>query len=187
MYELIKSLRDALDVILRNPAHALHLANTDPKALRQLCDAHGDASFELAKGAEALKHVSPQFEMIFEVEDWKRTFEAYVQKGKMPGHFGTAILESNLSEAVAHADSGNARRLYSIGQLLHNLPYVCFGSKERVTWWVRTLHSRVSAQEAARSTTVEMAERLGVTGNSPEGTLALKIEELREDIAGWTF
>ena len=60
----------------------------------------------------------------------------YVEDGIQGGHFLTACLENDLTEAVNRADSTNIHRLQDIVRFMYNeLPQGCWGSKEKVRAW----------------------------------------------------
>jgi hypothetical protein len=62
----------------------------------------------------------------------------YVTRGYEVGGFLTAVLENNLSAAVATADERSLAQLKHLMLFLWNeMPANCFGSKEKVKAWVR--------------------------------------------------
>ena len=53
------------------------------------------------------------------------------------GHFLTAVLENDLMEAACRADVYNEPALAEIAKyVVHTLPTVCYGSKEKVHNWL---------------------------------------------------
>jgi len=63
--------------------------------------------------------------------------EMYVNHGYKPGDFLTAVLENDLSKAVAHADSVNINKLVDyVAVLFNNCPNACWGSREKVKAWI---------------------------------------------------
>ena len=61
----------------------------------------------------------------------------YAQHHVSLGHFLTAVLENNLSEAVGHADDDNLRNLPAfVGYLYNEMPSPCWGSPEKVKAWL---------------------------------------------------
>lgn len=48
-----------------------------------------------------------------------------------------AVLENNLTEAFGRADMDNREAMFDIVQYCYNeLPFVCWGSKEKVSKWL---------------------------------------------------
>jgi len=65
------------------------------------------------------------------------SLEQYIQYKQPVGDFLTAVLENNLSEAVAYADENNLKNLPAfVGYLYNEAPSHCWGSKERVKEWL---------------------------------------------------
>jgi hypothetical protein len=61
----------------------------------------------------------------------------YIRHGIRPGHFLTAVLENDLSEACARADEPNRRAFVEHVQFLYNAaPSSCWGSPDRVAKWI---------------------------------------------------
>ena len=66
-----------------------------------------------------------------------RSLERYVEHGRLPGGFLTAVLSNNLTDAVGAADDQNAERLQAIVSYAYNcLPAFAWGSPENVTEWI---------------------------------------------------
>ena len=62
----------------------------------------------------------------------------YVENGRQPGHFLTALLSNDLFESVARADADNARALREWVRFIYaELPHGSWGSKEAVREWIR--------------------------------------------------
>jgi len=62
-----------------------------------------------------------------------KSLNLYVTHGIQPGHFLTAVLENDLSEAMKRADVENRGQLFLICRYIYNvLPGDCHGSKEAV-------------------------------------------------------
>lgn len=60
----------------------------------------------------------------------------YVERGWLPGSFGVAVLENDLSRAAGAADSLNSNRLADWGNwCAWYLPRACWGSREAVAAW----------------------------------------------------
>lgn len=65
----------------------------------------------------------------------------YIQKGIMPGHFLTAVLENDLLQAFQRADNTNLETLQVyVAYLYNHAPMTCWGSKENVRTWVDSFH-----------------------------------------------
>ena len=61
----------------------------------------------------------------------------YVAERRPVGHFLTAVLENNLREAMARADSDSRAKLYQIVFFLYNYtPAPCWGSVQNVNEWL---------------------------------------------------
>ncbi|MCK4759329.1 MAG: hypothetical protein KAT69_04740 [Candidatus Aminicenantes bacterium] len=64
--------------------------------------------------------------------------EMYVEKGQRPGAFLVAILENNLIESVARADSTNRDHIIEWAKFLYTeMPSRSWGSKEKVEAWIK--------------------------------------------------
>jgi hypothetical protein len=64
--------------------------------------------------------------------------ERYVNFHEPMGHFLTAVVENNLSEAFCRADSRNTAHMKEWIELLYNYaPRSCWGSKEKVAEWLK--------------------------------------------------
>jgi hypothetical protein len=60
----------------------------------------------------------------------------YVQTGKDPGYFLTAVICNDLKGAVREADDENMRNLPAYVAYLYNeAPQACHGSKENMNRW----------------------------------------------------
>ena len=69
-------------------------------------------------------------------ESMHEAIHAWVELGREPGHFLTAVLKNDLKEAVAHGDEVNTRALPGWVMFLHNYcPYGCWGSLKRMEQW----------------------------------------------------
>ena len=67
----------------------------------------------------------------------KWSLDNYVSQGIPTGGFLQAVLENNLFEAFARADSENLRDLQEIIQYCYQrLPSSCWGSPENVREWL---------------------------------------------------
>lgn len=63
--------------------------------------------------------------------------ENYVMYGIPPGHFLTAVICNDLKEACARADDENLPNLFAYVAFFYNeMPYECWGSRERMTAWI---------------------------------------------------
>lgn len=62
----------------------------------------------------------------------------YVEHRIKPGHFLTAVLENNLSQAINRADSESLSNLKEIVCFVYNdLPGTCWGSPDKVRGWLQ--------------------------------------------------
>ena len=69
--------------------------------------------------------------------DMIEKLEEYVQHRVALGHFLTAVLENNLSEAVGRADEDNLKNLPAfVGYMYNEMPGGCWGSPEKVKAWL---------------------------------------------------
>lgn len=67
----------------------------------------------------------------------KRAIDKHALEGRPCGHFVTAVLENDLTEAVARADENSLAALYEIVIYCCNyIPSNCWGSKEKVKAWI---------------------------------------------------
>lgn len=63
--------------------------------------------------------------------------KGYAEERHPVGHFLTAVLVNDLSEAVARADEDNLANLPAfIGYLYNEAPSPCWGSEEKVKKWL---------------------------------------------------
>ena len=61
----------------------------------------------------------------------------YIEARRPPGHFLTAVLSNDLTEAVNRADSDNAVALSACVQwLVWHAPSLCWGSRRKVEAWL---------------------------------------------------
>ena len=82
------------------------------------------------------------YEQLRHLED---SLDRYLNHGIMPGGFLTAVLENNLTETFARADSINSVLVRDIVQFMYNrLPIGAWGSAERVTEWVEYVRENKS-------------------------------------------
>ena len=66
-------------------------------------------------------------------EDIKEALDNYASFGRPLGDFLTAVVENDLFEALARADSYNRATIYQICRYVYNeLPSTCWGSPEKV-------------------------------------------------------
>ena len=66
------------------------------------------------------------------------SLELYLNHKRPVGGFLNAVLENNLTEAFARADSSNSANMKNIvGYVYNNLPYHAWGTKERVAAWMK--------------------------------------------------
>lgn len=64
--------------------------------------------------------------------------QRYIENRIPPGHFLTAVLSNDLSEACGRADDDNRHRLFEIVSWVYNeAPSACWGSPQRVAEWLR--------------------------------------------------
>jgi len=67
----------------------------------------------------------------------------YVEEGIMPSHFLAAVLENNLSEAIARADNESLANLPAYTAYLYwEVTSPCHGSPEKVQEWIATASER---------------------------------------------
>ena len=70
----------------------------------------------------------------------------YFLEGISPGSFGVAVLENNLREACARADSVNQRALFQHVSFLYNYaPVGSWGSEANVANWMKSVRQVVEA------------------------------------------
>ena len=63
--------------------------------------------------------------------------QRYIEQGISPGHFLTAVIDNNLSEAVARAADENLRNLPAFVAYFYNeAPSQCWGSREKRRAWM---------------------------------------------------
>lgn len=61
----------------------------------------------------------------------------YIEESLPAGHFLTAVLSNNLTEAFGRADALNIVLMHSIVQWVYNeAPSTCWGSPEKVRAWL---------------------------------------------------
>ena len=62
----------------------------------------------------------------------------YVEKGITPGHFLTAVICNDLSEAVSRAIGDNVKNIAAYMGYFHNeAPMGCWGSKKKMDNWIK--------------------------------------------------
>lgn len=63
----------------------------------------------------------------------------WIEDAVWPGHFLTAVLQNDLSEAVNHADGENLKNLAAyVGYLYNVAPSACWGSEKKMRAWKGT-------------------------------------------------
>jgi len=61
----------------------------------------------------------------------------YIEKGRLPGSFLTAVICNDLSQACLHADQENLRNLPAFVHYFYwNAPSPCWGSADKVKDWI---------------------------------------------------
>lgn len=78
------------------------------------------------------------FEINYEMlpESCRDGMKRYIERGVIPGHFLTAVLENDFVEAVCRADHENLARILDFAHFIYNeAPQPCWGSVEKVTAW----------------------------------------------------
>jgi hypothetical protein len=71
-------------------------------------------------------------------DDIKESLDNYATHRYQPGGFLMAVLANDLTDACGRADSDNAANLHEIVKYIYNeLPGICWGSRERVTEWLK--------------------------------------------------
>ena len=69
-------------------------------------------------------------------------FKLYFERGILPGSFGTALLENDLMGACGKADQNNKLAIFQWCEWLYNYaPSSSFGSRERVTEYIKSRHT----------------------------------------------
>jgi len=69
----------------------------------------------------------------------RESLDNYVNFGYHPGGFLTAVLENNLSEAIARADLQNLETLPALVSYVYNeMPRNCWGNPKFVTHWLNS-------------------------------------------------
>lgn len=64
-------------------------------------------------------------------------YKLWIEKGILPGSFGTSVLENDLAGAIGKADHINLRYLASTVSWFYNFaPSDCWGSQEKVALWM---------------------------------------------------
>lgn len=79
----------------------------------------------------------------------------WVNKGTLPGSFGTALLMNNLTGAVKAADAYNRACIAEWVEWCYwNLPSSCWGSEEKVLAWEAAggMHGIQAPEEAEEKT-----------------------------------
>ena len=67
----------------------------------------------------------------------------YIERGARPGHFRTAVICNNLSEAMGRADDTNRDRLFDIVSFFYNeAPSPCWGSPEKMKAWMEAMKGK---------------------------------------------
>lgn len=60
----------------------------------------------------------------------------YIEHGRLPGHFLTAVIKNDLGNACSHADETCRLRLFDIVSFFYNeVPSDCWGTPDRVRTW----------------------------------------------------
>lgn len=73
--------------------------------------------------------------------------QRWIQHGVMPGHFLTAVLTNDLSQAVGRADEENLHALPAyVGYLYNEAPSLCWGNYDKVQAWAKA-HENTKAHE----------------------------------------
>jgi hypothetical protein len=63
--------------------------------------------------------------------------QRYILHGIEPGHFLTAVITNNLTEAVARADDENMRNIPAFVAYFYNeAPRDCWGSEAKMNMWI---------------------------------------------------
>lgn len=81
----------------------------------------------------------------------EESMRLWVNKGILPGAFGTALLMNSLSGAVMAADASNRACIVDWVEWCYwNLPSICWGSEEKVLAWEAAggMHGMQAAEEA---------------------------------------
>ena len=68
----------------------------------------------------------------------------YIEHGKQPGQFLTAVISNDLAEAVSRADDENINNLPAyIGYLYNEVPSGCWGSPDIMNAWMAKFTEQV--------------------------------------------
>ena len=90
--------------------------------------------FRLTNGE---REMSYEFKGFYIPERMMGGITRYVEQGIPPGHFLSAVISNDLSEAVSRADEENIKNLPAyIGYLYNEVPSSCWGSPEKMKAWI---------------------------------------------------
>ena len=68
----------------------------------------------------------------------KLAIDLHVTEGRPCGHFTTAVLQNDLSKAIAHADDQSLECIHAIVRYCYNfIPGLCWGSPKAVADWIK--------------------------------------------------
>jgi len=83
----------------------------------------------------------------------RESVQAWIEKARPPGSFLAAVIQNNLREAFARADSVNARKLDDIVRWFYNnAPSWCWGSPEAMASWPARLEGLREKDQQAQET-----------------------------------
>ncbi len=79
----------------------------------------------------------------------REALDNWAQRGLPPGHFVTAVLSNNLSDAVGRADHMSMAALPTIVSYVYNeMPSTCWGSIEKMQAWAKRFVDARQSEEA---------------------------------------
>ena len=74
-----------------------------------------------------------------------RAIDAYLEQGRIPGHFLQAVIQNDLSAAIGRADEVSLANIKAIVCYFYNVaPGVSWGSKEKMTEWAARFQTEES-------------------------------------------
>lgn len=86
----------------------------------------------------------------------------YIEEGRHPGGFLTAVVQNDLFSAFAKSDEINARRMRDILYFFWNeAPGECFGGKDKMDEWIK----KKAEEKARNSKECKAVEVLDNTGD----------------------
>lgn len=78
-----------------------------------------------------------KFQSFYIPERMMSSLKRYIEEGKKPGSFLTAVIENDFSAACGFADNENIRNLPAYATYFYNeAPSPCWGSKKKMKAWM---------------------------------------------------